>query len=166
MVQRERAIQVEECDVMIRLYAAVAGLAVLLAGPALAKTSHPVHRAKHAIHRGSDVRYAQSYYDYHSESLVREEFQDGPRTSWRRDGYFGRSDFYREHRDGVVVENLRSGDFTGGVGYGVDGDVPSFVDGFGQTHFFVGDFRRMAPGSRFGDPRFRAPGFGFHRGFR
>ena len=58
-----------------------------------------------------------------------------------------------------MVENLRSGDFTGGVGYGADGDVPSFVDGYGQTHFFVGSFRRMAPvPRRFGAPRHA----GFH----
>lgn len=144
----------------IRRYAALAlCLSVLTAGAAVAKTTRH-HAPRHAVHHRSDVRYAQGFYDYHAASTVREEFQDGYGPRWRRDDGFGR-DAYREHRDGMVVENLRSGDFTGGVGYGLNGDVASFVDGFGQTHFFVGNFRRMAPGTRFGAPR---PGF--HRGFR
>ena len=132
-----------------RFYAALA-LGVLLAGPALAKPTHPVHHAaRHAAHRAADLRYAQSFYDYRSASAVRDEFYD-------------------QRREGMVVENLRSGDFTGGVGYGANGDVPGFVDGFGQTHFFVGNFRRMAPLGRFGMPRFGGPRFGqgFHGGFR
>ena len=149
-----------------RFYAALA-LGVLLSGPALAKTTHPVHHAaRHAAHRAADLRYAQSFYDYRSASAVREEFRDS--ASWRRDDYFERDEFYDQRREGMVVENLRSGDFTGGVGYGANGDVPGFVDGFGQTHFFVGNFRRMAPLGRFGMPRFGGPRFGqgFHGGFR
>ena len=144
----------------IRFHAALAlGLGVLLAGPAFAKTAHPAHHT--ARHRSADVRYAQSFYDYRSASTVREEFRDGGRM--RHDEYFGRGDFYRERHDARVVENLRTGDFNGGVGYGANGDVPYFVDGYGQSHFFVGSFRRMAPIGRFGAPRF---GGGFHRGFR
>src|SRR5262249_34990824 len=120
-------------------------------------------------HRSVDVRYAQGFYDYRAASTVREEFRDGPR--WSRDERFDRHDFYNERYDSRVVETLRSGDFTGGVGYGLNGDVPSFVDGFGQTHFFVGSFRRLAPvPGRFGAQRFGGPrgGFrgGFHGGFR
>jgi hypothetical protein len=55
-----------------------------------------------------------------------------------RERYDSRYD-YRERRE--VVENLR-GDFTGGVGYGPDGGA-SFVDGYGQRHYFVGSFRAM-----------------------
>ena len=144
----------------IRRYAALAlCFSVLTAGSAVAKTArHPHHATRHTIHR-SDVRYAQGFYDYRAASPVREEFQDGPRARWHREGRFDR-DFHREQREGMVVENLRSGDFTGGVGYGLNGDVPSFTDGYGQTHFFVGSFRRMPPGARFGAPR---PAF--RRGF-
>ena len=144
----------------IRFCAALAFSAtVLMVGGAAAKPAHPVHhKPRHAIHR-VDVRYAQGFYDYRAAGAVHEEFRDGPRTGWRRG--FEHRDFYSEQRESRVVENLRSSDFTGGVGYGVNGDVPGFVDGFGQTHFFVGDFRRMAPRPGFGAPR---PGF--HRGFR
>ena len=150
----------------IRLYALLAGLAIVLAGPAAAK---PVHHHAKAAHRNHiDRQYAQSYYDYRSASSVREEFIDTPGGRWMsasREDYFGDAGDYRERQGGLVVENLR-GDFTGGVGYGTDGDAASFVDGFGQTHFFVGSFRRMPhrpghfgpmPGPRFGQ--------GFHRGF-
>lgn len=141
----------------IRFYAALAlSLSVLMAGPAVAKTARH-HMARHITHRNTDVRYAQGFYDYRAASPVREEFRDGSRTRWYREEYFDRRDFYRDRREGMVVENLNGGDFTGGVGYGLNGDVPSFVDGFGQTHFFVGSFRRMAPmPGRFGTPR---PGF-------
>ncbi len=114
-----------------------AGLAALLAGPAMAKPArhyHPHHAVVH--HDCAGRHYAQSYYDYHSASLVREEFRDAP---GRR--HFHRHDDYRERQDGEVVENLR-GDFTGGVGYGADGGAAGFVDGYGQMHFFVGSFRR------------------------
>ena len=148
----------------IRRYAALAlCFSVLTAGGAVAKTTrHPVVR--HAVHR-SDVRYAQGFYDYRAQSEVREEFLDTPRMRWQRGGRFER-DFHRGDHEDMVVENLRSGDFTGGVGYGLNGDVPSFVDGFGETHFFVGSFRRMGPMSRFGAPRFGGPRFGAHGGFR
>lgn len=114
----------------------VAGLALLLIGPAMAKP--PRHHAKHGARHS-----AQSHYDYRSASSVREEFADAPRGYWlhSRDRGFDRY-AYRERREGRVVENLR-GDFTGGVGYGADGNA--FVDGYGQTHFFVGSFRRMNP---------------------
>lgn len=128
----------------IRPYAILASLAILLAGPAAAKPVHH-HVTAHAAHqRSSDRQYAQSYYDYRSASVVREEFRDAPRGRWMegsRDRYFGRTGDYYERQDGLVVENLR-GDFTGGVGYGTDGGA-SFVDGYGQTHFFVGSFRQM-----------------------
>lgn len=140
-----------------------------MAGGVAAKPAHPVHhKARHVAHRNMDVRYAQGFYDYRSAGMVREEFQDGPDPRWDRGGRFDRRDTYRERYDGRVVENLRSGDFTGGVGYGLNGDVPSFTDGFGQTHFFVGSFRRMAPMGRFGAPRFGGQRFGggFHGGFR
>jgi hypothetical protein len=74
---------------------------------------------------------------------VREEFIDAPRGRWMSsrmrhfDGYA-----VEGGRKGRVVENLR-GDFTGGVGYGANGNA--FVDGYGQTHFFVGGFRGMNP---------------------
>ncbi|HXS05214.1 MAG TPA: hypothetical protein VN723_00370 [Rhizomicrobium sp.] len=147
----------------IRFHTALAlGLGVLLASPASAKVTHPAHHTtRHTVHRGADVRYAQSFYDYRSASEVREEFRDSYRM--RHDGHYGRSEFYRGRDDAMVLENLRTNDFTGGVGYGANGDVPYFVDGFGQSHFFVGNFRRMAPMGRFGAPRF---GGGFHRGFR
>ena len=131
--------------------------AVLAAGGAAAKTTHPVRHHRVAHHRAADVRYAQGFYDYRAASAVREEFRDASRGRWRDDRTYGRT----ERRGGMVVENLRSGDFTGGVGYGLNGDVPSFTDGFGQTHFFVGSFRAMGPRAHFGAPR---PGFG--HGFR
>jgi hypothetical protein len=120
-------------------HAALATVALLLIGPAMAKPVHPAHTIKaHAkSHRMSaDRRYAQSFYNYRSSSLVREEFIDMPR---RPAHHVSR---YEERRDSHVVENL-SGDFTGGVGYGANGDA--FVDGYGQTHFFVGSFRGMNP---------------------
>ena len=130
-----------------------AGLAMLTAASA-----KPVHHAsRHASHRGADVRYAQSHYDYRSASSVREEFLDAPPTGWYRDRDFGWREFHHHWREETVVEDLK-GDFTGGVGYGVNGDVPSFVDGFGQTHFFVGGFRRNAPPMRFSAPRMTRPG--------
>jgi hypothetical protein len=122
-----------------RISAVVAiGLALLLISPAMAKTAHHGHHTT----SHSERHYAQSYYDYRSASLVREEFADAPRGRWMappQDEYFEER-FYQERRDSRVVENLRS-DFTGGVGYGADGG--GFVDGYGQTHFFVGSFRRM-----------------------
>ena len=128
--------------------------ALLTAGPAAAKTVHHTHHVvRHMVHRHVDVRYAQGFYDYRSASRVREEFHDGPTMRWQGGGHWDHRDFHRESRGGMVVENLRSGDFTGGVGYGVNGDVPSFVDGYGERHFFVGSFRRMAPRPA------------FHRGF-
>ena len=155
----------------IRLCAVLAGasLAALLASPALAK--HPKHvranRTAHAVHRSeAGRRYAQSYYDYRSSSMVREEFIGAPHRAWREaphDGHFDRYDGYRDGRGGLVVENLR-GDFTGGVGYGADGNAASFVDGYGQRHFFVGNCRGMLHGpGGFGPPP-RA-GQGFRRGF-
>jgi len=114
------------------------GLALLLIGPAMAKST----RHGHHVTSQRERHYAQSYYDYRSASLVREEFVDAPRRPWMRpsrDEYFEEG-FHHERRDSRVVENLR-GDFTGGVGYGADGGA--FVDGYGQTHFFVGSFRRM-----------------------
>jgi hypothetical protein len=155
--------------VKIRLYAIFAGaaLAVLLAGPATAKTMHHPLKAHAARRDHSGRHYAQSFYDYRSASAVREEFIDAPRGHWMdasRDGYDGEYD-YRDRRDGLVVENLR-GDFTGGVGYGADGGAASFVDGYGQTHFFVGSFRQMnrLPHGPFMPNRF-APSQGFHRRF-
>ncbi|MES2292843.1 MAG: hypothetical protein V4527_06055 [Pseudomonadota bacterium] len=153
----------------IRLCAVLAGasLAILLAGPAAAKAVHHPSKA-HAAHRDHSGRhYVQSFYDYRSASFVREEFIDAPRGRWMdasRDGYDGRYDF-RDRRDGRVVENLR-GDFTGGVGYGADGGAASFVDGYGQTHFFVGSFRQMnrLPHGPYRPNRF-APSQGFHRRF-
>ncbi|MEO7053950.1 MAG: hypothetical protein ABI191_03160 [Rhizomicrobium sp.] len=110
------------------------GLALLLIGPATAKTARHIHRTHGERHS------AQSHYDYRSASPVREEFADAPRGMRpSRDGYFEER-FYREQRE--VVENLR-GDFTGGVGYGTDGGA--FVDGYGQAHYFVGSFRQMNP---------------------
>jgi len=125
----------------IGFYAVLAGsaLAFLLGGMAMAKSVPPAHHAK--AHRPqADRRYAQSYYNYRSASAVREEFIDAPRGRRMRPSYGGYA--YEERRDGRVVENLR-GDFTGGVGYGVNGNA--FVDGYGQTHYFVGSFRGMNP---------------------
>ena len=143
----------------IRCLAVMAGLIALLVQPALAKPAQHGHHVSHrAASRHADVRYAQAYYDYRSASTVREEFADGGR--WRDEGRFARREFFRDRQEGRVVENLR-GDFTGGVGYGANGDVPAFVDGYGQTHFFVGSFRQNAPAGRFGAPRF-GRGFGRH----
>ena len=139
----------------IRLYALLALSIGVIAVPAAAKPAHPIQQARHVRHR-ADVRTAQGFYDYRASSEVREEFRDGRGWDWRREPAFGRREFYRGERQGMVIENLRSGDFTGGVGYGLNGDVSGFVDGYGQTHFFVGGFRAMAPGARFGAPR---PGF-------
>jgi hypothetical protein len=161
--------------VTIRICAALAlCFSFTVGGGVAAKPAHPVHHnTRHVAHRNMDARYAQGFYDYRAAGMVREEFRDGPDARWYRGGHFDRrdfhrEDFYREQYDGRVVENLRTGDFTGGVGYGLNGDVPSFVDGFGQTHFFVGSFRRMAPMGRFGAPRFGGQRFGggFHGGFR
>jgi hypothetical protein len=148
--------------VKIRLYAVLASLTLLLAGPAMAK---PVHHAKaHAVHRRHINRHsAQSRYDYRTADVVREEFADGPRgrrIMASRDRYDGSAD-YRSQQDGLVVENLR-GDFTGGVGYGTDGSAASFVDGFGQRHFFVGSFRQM---NRLPHGPYRPNGFAPSRGF-
>lgn len=122
--------------VRIGFCAALAGVALLLSGPAMAKPARPQAKAAHRMH--ADRHHAQSHYDYRSASIVREEFIDAPRGQWMRPAHhFGG---YEERRDGSVVENLR-GDFTGGVGYGADG----FVDGYGQTHYFVGSFRGMNP---------------------
>ena len=143
------------------IYAALVGasLALLMDGAAMAKPAHPAHHFKARVtktHRVEAERhYAQSTYDYRSASVVREEFIDAPRGYWARpfrewhDGGYA----YEEWRDSRVVEDLR-GDFTGGVGYGADG----FVDGYGQTHFFVGSFRGMNPLPR---GPFRPNHFGF-----
>ena len=129
----------------IGFYAALAGgaLALLLSGPAMAKPTRHVHHTK-TVRPHSDRQYVQSHYNYRSASVVREEFIDAPRGRWMRpwrerhyDGYA-----YEERRDSRIVENLH-GDFTGGVGYGANGNA--FVDGYGQTHFFVGGFRGMNP---------------------
>jgi hypothetical protein len=123
--------------VRIRLYAALAGagLALLLTGPAMAK---PVRHHAHRAH--ADRHTTQSHYDYRAAGVVREEFIDAPRGHWMRPGRQFDAYAYEERYEGRVVENLR-GDFTGGVGYGANGDA--FVDGYGQTHFFVGSFRSM-----------------------
>ena len=114
-----------------------AGLALLLSGPVVAKSAH-----HHAPRAHADRHIAQSTYNYRSASLVREEFIDAPRGHWARPAWGRHFDdyAYEERYDSRVVENLR-GDFTGGVGYGAD----AFVDGYGQTHFFVGGFRGMNP---------------------
>jgi hypothetical protein len=135
----------------IRHFALLALSIGLAASPAAAKPAHPVHHASPSRQR-ADVRYAQGLYDYRASAEVREEFRDGPRTDWRRQDRYSRREFHRG-REGMVIENLRSSDFTGGVGYGLNGDVPGFVDGYGQTHFFVGNFRAMRPGAGFGVPR-------------
>ena len=125
----------------IGFYAALAGgaLALLLSGPAMAKPARHVHHTKTARpHR--DRQYAQSHYNYRSASVVREEFIDVPRGYWMRSAHHFAG--YEDRHDSRVVEDLR-GDFTGGVGYGVNGNV--FVDGYGQTHFYVGSFRAMNP---------------------
>ncbi len=101
-----------------------AGL-VLLALPALAR---PVKHDRHA-----DVKYAQSYYDYHSASSVHEAFDSAPPWAWYQGHRGSRREESGKYR---VVESLK-GDFTGGVGYGTNGDV-SFVDGYGQVHFYSG----------------------------
>jgi hypothetical protein len=125
--------------VKIGVCAVIAGIsfAVLLADPASAKKAEPAqHGPSHAVrHRHADLEYAQSHYDYRSASSVREEFADAPGCS-RFDRYGDR----REWHDGLVVENLR-GDFNGGVGAGADGAM-SFTDGYGQVHFFTGNFAR------------------------
>jgi hypothetical protein len=124
-----------ECAV--KLFAALAGasLVLLMAAPVTAKPAHPIHHT-------AGWHHAQVHYDYRSASLVREEFIGAPGARWMRasrEHSFDRH-AYRERRGRQVVENLR-GDFTGGVGYGADG----FVDGYGQTHYFVGSFRSMNP---------------------
>jgi hypothetical protein len=119
--------------VKIRLYAVLASLTLLLTAPAMAAPAQ--HHAKAAHHS------ARLHYDYRTADSVREEFAGAPRGHWMRESrerYDSRYD-YRERRE--VVGNLR-GDFTGGVGYGADGGA-GFVDGYGQTHFFVGSFRQM-----------------------
>lgn len=130
----------------IGIYAAMAGgaLALLISAPAMAKSARPAHHAPvHSAktHRAQpDRQYAKSHYNYRSASVVREAFTGVPHgmRSWRERHYGGYA--YEERHDSRVVENLR-GDFTGGVGYGADG----FVDGYGQTHFYVGSFRGMNP---------------------
>ena len=115
---------------------------LLAAAPVLAK-SKP--------HHGVQVR---PHYDYALAHPVREGFREMP-----HDRYYGREDFYaaREttyREEGMAVESLR-GDFTGGVGYRADsGD--SFIDGYGQTHFFVGSFRGLnrLPHGPYGPQRF------------
>ena len=126
----------------IGFYAALAGgvLALLLSGPATAKPAHHGHHIK-TSRAHADRQYAQSYYNYRSASVVREEFTDAPREHWARP-WRERGYAYEARREGRVVEDLR-GDFTGGVGYGANGDA--FVDGYGQTHFYVGSFRAMNP---------------------
>jgi hypothetical protein len=117
--------------VKIRLYAVLASLTLLLTAPAMAKPT-PHHSKHHS---------ARLHYDYRTADSVREEFAHAQRGHWMRESrerYDSRYD-YRERRE--VVENLR-GDFTGGVGYGADGGA-GFVDGYGQTHYFVGSFRQM-----------------------
>ena len=138
-----------------RLFAVLMGAGLAMVSPASAKPVH--HGVRHVSHGGADVRYAQSYYDYRSASSVREEFLGMPRMGWHRYRDFGWRDFHRGWREGTVVEDLK-GDFTGGVGYGANGDEPGFVDGFGQTHFFVGGFRRNVPAMRFPAPPMIRPG--------
>jgi hypothetical protein len=118
---------------------------LLAAAPAMAK-SKPHHGVQ-----------ARPHYNYALAHPVREGFRERP-----RDRYTGREDFYatREstyRESGPVVENLR-GAFTGGVGYGADGG-DAFIDGYGQTHFFVGSFRNLnrLPHGPYGPQRF-APG--------
>jgi hypothetical protein len=103
-------------------------LTVISAGLVLLTLPAPAKPVKHDRH--ADVKYAQSYYDYHSASSVREAFDAAPPRAWHQ-GHPG----YRRDELGKrqVVESL-TGDFTGGVGYGANGDM-SFVDGYGQVHF-------------------------------
>jgi hypothetical protein len=126
----------------LHFIAAGACLCLLLAAPVTAKPARHGHpaMAQRTDNNHSGRDYAQSFYNYRSQSVVREEFRDDADGRWmhtRRD----RHDWaYRERRDGLVIENLRGG-FSGGVGYGEDG----FTDGYGQTHYFVGSFRQMNP---------------------
>lgn len=120
---------------------------LLAAGPSAAKAGP---------HHGAEAR---SHYNYALAHPVREGFREAPgdRTFRSADFYAARESYYREdsyyRQSGPVVEDLR-GDFTGGVGYGGSGDY--FVDGYGQTHFFVGPFRSMSrlPHGPYGPRRF------------
>ena len=85
------------------------------------------HTGRHRHHRmaqswGAAKRYAESYYDYHSASTV----------TW-----------YDERQQSEAVTLGYPEDFTGGVGYGMDGgsDYGSggeiWIDGYGRRHFFM-----------------------------
>lgn len=135
--------------------AILAGL-ILQAHPALAKQA----QASRQTDVKTAVKHAQPRYDYRSASPVREAFDDAPPRAGTRtwhDRCSGQRRAVSGGRGDRVVEHL-TGDFTGGVGYGTNGDV-GFVDGYGQIHFYTG---RFTPRIRFGGPvRF---GMRFSRG--
>ena len=146
----------------IRVSAVLLGVVLLLAGPVLAKPAH--HIGHHGRH-GANIRHGQSHYDYRSAAPVREAFRnDAP--DWHRHRWSDWRSYDRGARGGTVVENLRS-DFTGGVGYGTTGDVPAFVDGYGQTLYYVGRFRGFAPrdANRIMGQRPQPYGRGFSSGY-
>ena len=139
--------------------ATLAGL-ILLAHPALAKQAQASRQTAAKATVKADVQYAQSHYDYRSASSVREAFDHAPSHAkfWPgHDGHPGHHSFHSARRGDRVVEHL-TGDFTGGVGYGTNGDV-GFVDGYGQIHFYAG-FQPRIP---FGRPV--RPGMTFGHGF-
>lgn len=140
--------------------AILAGL-FLQAYPAVAKQARASRQTAAKTTVTADVKYAQSHYNYRSASSVREAFDNAPPRTGTRTWCDGSS----RHRRAVstrpgdrVVENL-TGDFTGGVGYGTNGDV-GFVDGYGQVHFYTGGFQPRIP---LGGPY--RPGMTFGRGF-
>ncbi|HEY4274018.1 MAG TPA: hypothetical protein VGM68_00920 [Rhizomicrobium sp.] len=120
----------------------VAGFALLASAPAMAAKGKP------------HPRQTRSHYSYALAHSVREGFREMPQGRYhsREDFYAARESYYRQ--SGEIVENLR-GDFTGGVGAGAD----AFIDGYGQTHFYVGSFRGLnrLPHGPYGPQRF-APG--------
>jgi hypothetical protein len=194
--------------VRFSLYAAVLGLTALLAPSAQAGSKHccpcdcpPRHVVHHAakapahvmhqdadadtiIHHDTDVEFAQSAYDYESESVVQEaapqvQSYQQPWVEAPRD----QSSYYYQTSPSYYAPAPAYGppmgygpppaygagygpdcdcnDMTGGVGYGAADNV--FIDGYGETHYFSHSVAPQGGFSQggFGRERF-APTHGFN----
>ena len=113
----------------IRRYAALAlCFSVLTAGSAVAKTVRQAHQPRVTRSIAAMSIMPRASMIIVPQASVREEFRDGSPRRWYRDGRIDQGD-YRDHREGMVVENLRTV-ISPAASAMAQWRCPSFVDGY------------------------------------